>query len=566
MLVGIYFFSAFLFYWIVNRPFVKLVCHQDAGWHAYWAASRNKGVDLRQQLNILMGCARIGSMYPYLLWFKLFGIQNPEFISRKVFLVLNCCTSVILFFALRVFIPEQTVLSFLIPFVYLLFSSNPFWGIHYETSERTTNFINAIIFLLVSFFLVIPNGYLLGVVVFLMFLSALFFKVTQLVEYFAIWLFIMIYTWKMIYLPVSMIGAAVALAIFYFFLKSKGLWVRENLGVLGYLSLNYKKPSDTIKDIERKIDTLVSNAALKKVLKLLVNKIEGKRYEKIISNMLVAGGKISYRLRYFGSNIYCSSRSVILWSCLGLFLTPHFRSAEYFAVFWLIGCFINIFLQGKFLPFHYIPSLIPLALLSGLGLYKIWLGATAFSWWSWLFCSLVVIVLYIDLKYILSIFSGNNQSPIDYKLWTNSDREMLEKNFAACEIANYIKENTSEDDYIFVWGCVPQLHVLCQRRSPIGWLNTNDSLMSPTFPEWKKVMLLNLIKTMPKFLIQFEKDLNLTALEEATGLKYKFDRTFFKGKYSIFKLYDIIKVDEYKAENYVDNLYQKIPLCAEYSV
>jgi len=157
---------------------------------------------------------------------------------------------------LRVFIPEQTILSFLIPFVYLLFSSNPFWGIHYETSERTTNFINAIIFLLVSFFLVIPNGYLLGVVVFLMFLSAVFFKVTQLVEYFGIWLF-MIYTWKMIYLPVSMIGAAVALAIFYFFLKSKGLWVRENLGIFGYISLNYKKSSDTIKDIERKIEILL---------------------------------------------------------------------------------------------------------------------------------------------------------------------------------------------------------------------------------------------------------------------------------------------------------------------
>jgi hypothetical protein len=120
------FLCFFIVYWILNRPFMNLVCHQDAGWLAYWPAFRNKGIDLRQQLNVLAGCTRIGAMYPYIFWFKLFGIQNPEVISRKVFLVLNCCTSVILFFTLRIFIPEQVALSFLISFVYLLFSSNPF--------------------------------------------------------------------------------------------------------------------------------------------------------------------------------------------------------------------------------------------------------------------------------------------------------------------------------------------------------------------------------------------------------------------------------------------------------
>jgi len=161
---------------------------------------------------------------------------------------------------------------------------------------------------------------------------------------------------------------------------------------------------------------------------------------------------------------------------------------------------------------------------------------------------------------------ANDKEPVDYKLWAVSDRDVFEKNYAASEIVDYVKSNTTDEDHIFVWGCVPQLYVLCERRSPVPWLNTNDSLMTPIFPQWKKVMLCNLIKTGPKFLIQFESDLNLTALEEATGLRYKFDRTFSEGKYSIFKLYDIIKVDEYKVENYVDKLYQEIPLCAEYSV
>ncbi len=566
MLIYSCFLAVFILYWIANRPFMNLVCHRDAGWHAYWAAFRKRGVRLNQQLNILMGCARIGSMFLFIFWFKLFGIRNPETISRKMFLVLNCFTAIILFFALKILLHDQAVLSFFVPSIYLLFSSNPFLGVHYETSERTTNFVNAIIFLLIGIFLKTPDNYLLGLIVFLMFLSAFFFKVTQVMEYFFMWLFLMISMWKLVYFPVSVMGTFAAFAIFYVVLKSKGLLTKENLGVFGYLSLNYKKPSDTIKDIERKIDKWVKNEKLKKVLQFLLYKVEGTRFEKFVSNGLVTSGKIFYRSKHYGRNIYLSSRSMIILCCFGVFLYPHL-SVELFAIFWLIGCLANIVLQGKCLPFHYIPVLIPVSILAGLGVYKVWLNISSFNQvWFIIICFLAVVCVYKDVKFFLLLFLVNNKEPVDYKLWADSDRDVFEKNRAASEIVGYVKSNTTDDDHIFVWGCVPQLYVLCERRSPVPWLNTCDSLMSPIFPEWKMTMLLNLIKTTPKFLIQFEKDLNLAVLEEATGLRYEFDRTFFEGKYSIFKLCDIIDVDEHKVENYVDKLYQKIPLCAEYSV
>ena len=46
----------------------------------------------------------------------------------------------------------------------------------------------------------------------------------------------------------------------------------------------------------------------------------------------------------------------------------------------------------------------------------------------------------------------------------------------------------------------------------------------------------NVTRLRPQLLIQFDEDLDLPGLERDTGLDYSPDRTFYHGRYRVFRL------------------------------
>ena len=79
---------------------------------------------------------------------------------------------------------------------------------------------------------------------------------------------------------------------------------------------------------------------------------------------------------------------------------------------------------------------------------------------------------------------------------------------------------TGPDDYVLVWGCLPQLSVLANRRSPINWLSTNAVQMDPILPDWRDRLWRRMQETRPKLIVEADLGLDLGEVERRTGLVY----------------------------------------------
>ncbi len=505
-MIILYFLSNAVIYFLLNRPFLKLKCHHDAGWHSYWAAFRAKGAGLSDQLNILLGCARLGSIYYFDLLFKFFGLCDPEAISRRVFLLLNYAAHIILFFALSMLFPDHKIISFIVPLIYLIYSSNPFFGIHYESSERMSAIINIILFWFLAHGLVHSTDRFFIIAVLIMSLTTLFFKITYLLEYSAIFLFLLLYAKnKLAFLGWSGLMMLLALSAFAAVLAKLKILKKESFTrIVGYLSKGAGR------------ETFIASG------------------EDVLAKLMSEYGDIVKPIIKYAFPILGSSKFIVASALAGFMLKPHF-DLEALLLMWLCGVSLSIIIQRKYILLHFIPFILPISIASGIGAYKIYLRAAnpVILGTIILFSS---IVLFSDFKRWLSIMTDSKGQPLEYNLWPRYDRYMIDENLSVYEIKDYIKSNASEDDYIFVWGTVPQTYVLCQRRSPIGWLSTIERHIKPILPDWKELTIRAIYESPPRYVIDFLGTFRLDTVLKATGLRYEFDRKFFGDKFTIYKL------------------------------
>lgn len=529
----------FAAYLVMNRPFLNLACHQDAGWHSYWAAFHDRGVTMHRQLNILMGCARIGSKFLFRLWFFLFGKGDPERIAVRMFLLINILASFIMYQAIHLLTPGNAHIALSVSAVYLYITSNPLFGVHYETSERIQGFFSAIIFFGACNYLLAPNGTWIFVIVFAMFLMAFLFKITQLIEYFALWLALALYGFDLSFFLLSAAGAAAAAAAFALLLWKLDILEKENLGIFGYISSSYghKKdaPAVSLDEKMRKLESSDLHPALIRLAKALLS--AGQRLLPAALFGFCAGLseyilRTIQKLKPFSVRIFSSSRAFVFLIICGAALEPHYPRIETVSGIWLLSVLTGIFGQGRFLPFHFIPALFPGAILAGLGLYKT-LPLMIEGRPSILFL-IFIIVLLLDLKYLWTLLMTGGTLPLDLRLWP--ENPVMEKNLVAREAAEIIKKSTREDDHILVWGSVPQLYVLAGRRSPVNWLNTNATLMDGVLPGWREILFSKMRETKPVCIVQFDEDLDLNAIREATGLDYRLETEFWKDNHRIYRL------------------------------
>lgn len=521
-----YLIASLAVYYLLNRPFLSLTCHQDAGWHSYWAAFRHKGVTLRQQMNMLLGCTRIGSSYWFVLLFSLFGIKDPDRLSRNVFLVLNYIAHVLLFFAVRAFAPANERIAYLIAGSYLILTSNPYWLFHYESAERTVNALHALFLLWIAFLPAASRPLSLFFLFFGMGLTGLFFKISQGAEYLFLWIFILPAHHKPSEIAAVIAGPIAAMGVFVMFLKARGLWSKENLGLFGY-----KKVSETY---------FHGNILMKAAAKLRIP--GGQTIAKGLEGTIIGAGftwliKKLDPLRGFGITILTSS---FVWWGLSLWTftqPPAFPSLQRLGGLWLLGAFLSVIAQGSYIPLHFIPLSIPLAILSGLGLFNLIADIQSGSLGGGTITVLVLLAgaVLLMIKNLVPFFRRRTDRTKEALLWPPMYREVQEKNILASEMAAYIKSKTTPEDFVFVWGTVPQFHVMCERRSPVAWLDTS-ARMDFIFPKWKETMYQNIAATKPKFLVDFRGDVDLKEIEKNSGVVFTADKFFLNNKYGVYHM------------------------------
>jgi hypothetical protein len=230
-------------------------------------------------------------------------------------------------------------------------------------------------------------------------------------------------------------------------------------------------------------------------------------------------------LREFGAQIFLSGLIFWVLSVVGICSSSSVYPLRSIGILWLIGAAVSAYAQGTAIPIHFIPMALPLALLSGIGLAS--LGENA------VFTSEVLLgfVLLARLRFFFKKREG-----LDRALWPSNYLSLVEKNLASARLAPLIKSRTSANDFILVWGTVPQLYVQSERRCPVGWLMTNELRMDLILPDWKKILFKKMSETKPLLIIDFEGSAELAEIKEQTGLSYEEDRSFSASPFLAYKL------------------------------
>lgn len=108
-------------------------------------------------------------------------------------------------------------------------------------------------------------------------------------------------------------------------------------------------------------------------------------------------------------------------------------------------------------------------------------------------------------------------------------------------IAEYVKHNTAKDDFVLQWGYNHEFYVLAQRRAALSnyllvTLLTDPLLNDSFIPNWRKNVLSDIERFIPKYIIDFDGSLNIKIVNEVSGHYYELERNF----YGIFPLYRLV--------------------------
>lgn len=502
-----------LAYVVVNLQFQGLACHQDAGWHSYWAAFRRQGVGLERQLNVLMGCARLGSKFLFVLWFALLGKGDPDRVARQVALVLNMVVAVGIHAILAPRLGSVPALA--AAGLSLAVVSIPTFATQYETAERTVRPLNLALFAACLAQAESPDAAFLGVIVAAMIGAALVFKITQLFESLPLWLVLFLQEPGWAPFVSSCLGGVAAVAAFVALLAGLGLLKPENLGLFGYMATSRKggRSAATTEGpgLDERIESKLAAGEFGAAGRLVV----GLARKTGTLGQLPRFFGMAVNARQFVPTILGPAKALMVLILAGLWLEPGSLITVLLAA-WLAGAVLGLIIQARFLPLHFVPVLLPASIFAGLGLARAGQGALAGDWGAVLWLAVAVAMLVADARWLV----GRKVFPLDLRFWPQSQHVIIARNLLARQLAPVLAEQSAPEDYILVWGTLPQLYVMSNRRCPVNWLTTNPVLMNPILPQWRALLWTRMQETRPVLILEIDPDLDLAELTRETGLSY----------------------------------------------
>jgi len=196
------------------------------------------------------------------------------------------------------------------------------------------------------------------------------------------------------------------------------------------------------------------------------------------------------------------------------------RSGEALVVFW-VACILATLLQGKLFEYHWIPILVPAAILSAMSV--VWLALEMRERVSVLLCDmrniLVVTVLvglalwlgYERLTRYRSTFSyvTGRMDAASYYAQFNIGQDFSAT--ATRSAAAYLREHTQPGQTALIWGVEPLVNFLAERRSPTRFISfyvlVTGKGSNPRLEAWRQDFLDDISRDPPAYVILVQNDI-----------------------------------------------------------
>lgn len=197
---------------------------------------------------------------------------------------------------------------------------------------------------------------------------------------------------------------------------------------------------------------------------------------------------------------------------------------------WAASTIIIIVFQRVYLMYHCLPVVQVASVLSALAFhrfienytyYPVFLSAPI----ALAFLIMLTLNLYRKVRFFL-LYRKDKRLPCLQK---------ADQFFYIPEIARYIRENTSLDDYIYVWGAFVQTYRLADRRSCDRFVFYFVKPYQPWHAALFEEIVNGIIQKKPAYIVPVRPDFDMEVLGRLSGLDYELERVFF-NRYRVYRL------------------------------
>ncbi len=193
---------------------------------------------------------------------------------------------------------------------------------------------------------------------------------------------------------------------------------------------------------------------------------------------------------------------------------------EYLLLYsWIFITVLAFILQARFYPYQLLPLIAPAAIAGAAGLLCLWTD----PWWNskildikkkFYFAVVIVFFMIAAMKpHIISTccFTGQYLSG-------ESDKQLNDRFFrfeplgfslnTTREVAAYLKQHTSRDETVFIWGFQPLVYFLAERRAPSRFFFNAPlvAAFNERKEEWQKEFMNDMESGPPEYILVAEHD------------------------------------------------------------
>jgi len=181
---------------------------------------------------------------------------------------------------------------------------------------------------------------------------------------------------------------------------------------------------------------------------------------------------------------------------------------------WLALMLVQVYAQGKYFEYHWLPALPPFCLLAGVGITASWRAlrervASANAVRGLAAAGLVVLMAALvsgyRAQFSQEIGVANGRVPMATFLDSFRDRQDFSLS-ADLQVAQFLRQHTAPGTPALVWGFEPIIYFLAD-RPPASRFISQQPLVTPwSPPEWREELLTDLRRKRPQYILVVHND------------------------------------------------------------
>jgi len=225
------------------------------------------------------------------------------------------------------------------------------------------------------------------------------------------------------------------------------------------------------------------------------------------------------------------------------------RRLDRVVILWAIFSFLVLWISGTFYSHYFLQLIAPFSVLTAYAILIPWklnispspqLRKIMKGIWIIILVSTSIIFLKTDYPYFFS-FSPVEQTIYQIPSFGKRCIEYGVYNIVQNQIANYLKEQTKQDETIYIWGIAPQTYYLAQRRAASRYrnnFNLSEIVTEKPMEELRKyapIVIKDIRRSKPIFIIEIIRLEDFPELQALVKKYYELDKAieFFTPPYRI---------------------------------